>query len=360
MKRPNERLLPPLCALLLSACNGAGGGHAAPPATDLSPGDDATTDASVGDDATTTVDASAPLDARGAVDASGSVDVSAEASDVAVAEVAPIPPPLCAKSYSMLTATPVDVPASSDDALLAAMTWDERTLAWVTTTAGVTAVHYADRASPSDAFLTVMDLPDSLGPYAPEKVALGADGLTLLFPTADHKSIVQVRRPSRGASFDPSTATTAPFAAIVAAPKESPTAPMPADLVLSEDGTSLYFTDLSLTSGVTIRVSRLAPDRTWGAGARITGAELDITMGQRRRPTGLSSDGRTLFIYDEFTASPALMFGPPGGLDFPERYTFVPTGPNAMPNADCSRVYLSVLRATAKGADPVLVLAHSP
>jgi hypothetical protein len=266
-------------------------------------------------------------------------------------DVAPIdsgPPAACAKSYSDVTPTAVTYPGPKENTILAAITWDELTMAWTTVVSGKVVVHYADRATRDAAFTSELTLPDTLGPFADDKVALYADGRTMMFVSADHKTIRQVTRTARGVAFDSTTATSTPFALITGTGGEGGAAKQVADLTISKDGKWLFYTDLLVTSGSSIRLSIKLADGTWDAPNVVTATRLEMDGTLRRRPTGLSSDKRTLFFLDESLNATFLAFRPESSLNFNEFYGYSPSGAHAMPSDGCDRVYLDIEAPVAK------------
>src|SRR6185369_8361893 len=84
------------------------------------------------------------------------------------------------------------------------------------------------------------------------------------------------------------------------------------DLVLSRDGKKLFFTDLDRKVGTTILVSTKLSDGRWDSPSAVESPSFNInSSGQRKRPTGFSADGRTLFYYDEVTETANVAFTTP-------------------------------------------------
>ncbi len=270
----------------------------------------------------------------------------------------------CPSGYSgEESATPVSYPRSTTAGgggeLLAAITWDELTMAWTTKDGGEVVVHYGDRSDRTAAFTTEWTLPSSLGPFPEDKVALGGDGLTMLVMSADHKSIRKLTRASRGAPFDASSATSAPFERLTT-PGEGGAPRLFADLVLSKDGSTLFFTDLARTEGGTIEMSSRLGDGTWDVPHIVDAPRLQLKVGSRRRPTGISADGNALFYFDEDVGAPYVGFRKPGTTEFVEFFAVVPTGRGAAPTEACDRLYMSVEEAPPKGegGEPSTTVVH--
>ncbi|MBL8722372.1 MAG: hypothetical protein JNL79_40700 [Myxococcales bacterium] len=311
------------CAWLLmfSACSKAG---TAPPVTEIDTGlpvDTGTRDVAVTDTGSNTA----------------ASDGATEAGDGAVD--APIGAK-CSKTFVGDKATAVDY-AHGPGELLAGLTWDELTMVWTTVEASRVVVHYADRAGRDDAFTAAKTLPDTLGPFAEDSVALAADGKSMLLVSADHTTLTQLSRSARGAAFE-AAALTGVFERITGTGSEGGPIKKLGDLVLSKDGQSLFYTDLQRTAGTTLMVSLRLSDGTWDYPNPVDGAPFEMSGSQRRRPTGISADGLTLFFYDEVFGASYLAFRTPGSLLFPETVAFSPTGRRATPTEACDRVYLSM------------------
>jgi hypothetical protein len=107
----------------------------------------------------------------------------------------------------------------------------------------------------------------------------------------------------------------------------------PADSDATVDATApappptLYESRLSGTGG------------TWGPGVAVTNAELtSADAAHRRRPTGSSSDDRTLFFYDEVVNVERAAWRSDPASPF-THFEDVPAAPEAAPNAGCSLLY---------------------
>jgi len=315
-------------ALSLSTSLLACGKDQAPPAGEIDVGvrDTGSFDGSVDEGVDSGKDG-APSDTA---DADGTVD-------------APVKPACPSDFPDGVTKVKVNYPGRATTAeQLATITWDELTMAWTTSTAGKVSVHYSDRASKDADFTVDNVLPDTLGPFGEDKVALTADGLTLLLVTADHKTVRQVTRSARGGTFDGAKAVTSPFARLVGTGSEGGPAKELTDLVLSKDGKWLFYTDLLKTSGASMMLSIRLGDGTWDFPNPITDKALTTSGTSRRRPSGLSADTLTLFYFDEVTATSWAASRSPVGAVFTSFAQFSPTGTRAVPTDACDRVYLTV------------------
>ena len=185
---------------------------------------------------------------------------------------------------------------AAGDKMFGAVTPDELTVAWVTPSGGVM---YADRTDSSQAFGAGQTL---AGTYEHDRVALGADGLTLIVVMQGAAAFGQVTRAARAQAFAGAPDTT-PFAALNATGNGESDGGRPkgyvGDPVLSADGKQLFFS----VYGSGNMVDTVALSEKFGAGwlkpVILTQPELGATMAGRRRPTGLSADGKTFFWWDE-------------------------------------------------------------
>lgn len=220
-----------------------------------------------------------------------------------------------------------------------AITGDQLTIAWMNA-AGT--VLYADRAAPADAF----GAPKTLtGTIALDRVALSADGLTLIVVRSDRTIFAQATRSARGAAFG-NTLDTAPFAGLD--PLSSGVEDGGdagggsfADPVLSTNGKFLYYSVLGGTSS-TMAESYRSGNNPWAKGRILTTTELVGVGNKLRRPTGLSADSRTLFYWDEVDGVEKMAFRDDAILAKHNQYTqFVNVGAfaGAQPTATCDRLY---------------------
>jgi hypothetical protein len=219
------------------------------------------------------------------------------------------------------------------------ITPDELTIAWMNT-AGT--VLYADRAVATDPF----GAPKTLtGTIALDRVALSADGLTVILVRSDRKILAQATRSARGAAFG-TTLDTAPFAGLD--PLSSGVEDGGdagggsfADPVLSSDGKFLYYSVLG-GSSTTVAESYRSGNNPWAKGRILTTAEFTGSGNKLRRPTGLSADDRTLFYWDEVDGVEKMAFRDDAILAPFNKYTqFVNVGAysGAQPTASCQRIY---------------------
>jgi hypothetical protein len=249
-------------------------------------------------------------------------------------------PAVCAQPMTFGTGTPVPNVSTNQTDRMGAITADELTIAWMTTAGSV---NYADRAAATDPFGATKTVSV---PFALDRVALSADGLTLIGVTTDRSTFAQLKRGSRSATFG-GAPDTAPFKFLNMLQGGSEDGSIPDgngqvfDPVLSADGKVFYFT---LLAGVveTIAESTKFGGTTYPAPRTLKGTDFASVNGKVRRPTGLSVDGRTLFFWDESTNKERAAFREsatfPGKTDYA---SFVDLGayPGAQPTSNCGRIY---------------------
>jgi hypothetical protein len=203
--------------------------------------------------------------------------------------------PVCDPKTTFGAATAVSgVPAG--DKMFGAVTPDELTIAWVTPAGGVA---YADRTMAAQPF----GAPQTLaGTFEHDRVALGSDGLTLIVVMTGAKTFGQITRTARAQPFS-GAPDTAPFSMLLLPfMTEMDSGPGPGSLgdpVLSADGKQMFFSVYGQGARDTVAFSERVTPTLWGKPAIVTQTELGSANNLRRRPTGLSSDGRTLFFWDE-------------------------------------------------------------
>jgi len=253
----------------------------------------------------------------------------------------PFVPPasVCSPTAKWGTGTLVPNVSTAQTDRFGAITQDQLTIAWMNT-AGT--VLYADRAAATDPF----GAPKTLtGTIALDRVALSANGLTLIVVRSDRLIFAEATRSARGTAFG-NTLDTAPFASLD--PLSSGTEDAGdagggsfADPVLSNDGKFLYYSVLG-GSSTTMAESYRSGNNPWTKGRIFTIAELTGSGNKLRRPTGLSADNRTLFYWDEVDGVEKMAFREDAILAGHNVYMqFVNVGAyaGAQPAANCQRIY---------------------
>jgi len=224
--------------------------------------------------------------------------------------------------------------------LLGAVTGDELTIAWMTAQGSVM---YADRQNASSPFGSPQTLTAAI---ALDEVALSSDGLTLVVVLQDRSSLAQSTRASRSAAFSP-TLDTAPFAQLDPPPTEgdaSTSQGLFADPVLSGDGKLLYYSQYGVSAYTMHESYRPGASGVWPQGqAMIEKDFLAPSLSARRRPTGISSDGRTLFFWDESANIERVAFREGEEMPHNTYASFADLGAYqyAVPTQSCTRIYFS-------------------
>jgi hypothetical protein len=170
---------------------------------------------------------------------------------------------------------------------------DELTAAW---TSGGGDVYVADRATYKDAFGVPVKV--NAAALASDRVAVAPTGNALIAVGADRGSFIGFERPSRDAAWVVSNGLEFTQVKVVFEGGALVSEP-----VLSGDKRSFFF--LVTPPGQPAHLREAAWDsvqRSWGLPSRVPNVELEQAAGgKRRRPTGMSADGRTLFFFDEAT-----------------------------------------------------------
>jgi hypothetical protein len=235
------------------------------------------------------------------------------------------------------------VPAgAAAGARLIGITPDELTLVWSEAEGSEPFYYFADRSSPGDPFGSAQQVTGG------HLLAVSPNGLRLVALSADQSALLALARNDRSSAF--------------AAPAEDEFAELGADArangwsfsscALAPDDRTLFYTVGAADTQYLLRVSQREGTGPWPVGEELEQCELEAHGGYGRYPTGVSSDGKTLFFYDswrgmaraawrESTTSAFTWF-----RDLGERLV-------SQPNAACDRLYYSV-------ADPTASLLSAP
>lgn len=241
------------------------------------------------------------------------------------------------------------IESTTDDDLLASVTPDGLTIAWFGVAAsGDATLYVADRASTGSAFgAKITQTPPTEG-FSPKRVALSADGLRLVFVAKNGRSMRQLTRASRSGAFD-TTSDAAPFADVNALVGEG-TATLGFPVLASDDLTLYFSTQDTGADPILRRSTRSGTTGTWPAGAVMSEPDLSGTGAKSVVATGLSSDGLTLFVWNDpkSRSIAAYRTSPTGPFT-----SFVPIGPRkyVSPSSDCKTLYYSA--AGTAGVDVV-------
>jgi hypothetical protein len=269
-----------------------------------------------------------------ATDGSGS---DGSSMDAGLSSDAPPPAPdggvLCPNGETWGPAVPVLTTAAADATIFGAVTPDQLTLAWASSNAGIVSAWYADRASTGVSFGAPQALTTNFGAVALDRVSLSGDGLRIVGISGSGTGFVAVKRAARGGAFD--TDDSAEFAGLGG---EGPPKTYATPLLSPDD--ALF--DYIVTSATANQVIYEAPGGPpWTPGGALAPAQLARVGTQYRRPSGMSMDELSLFYWDETMGSEYIAYRSTPALDYS---VFVNIGAlmNAVPMADCSRIYYSV------------------
>jgi hypothetical protein len=349
-----------LWILAISACSNAPNAH--PPADWMPPpiggGDDSGPDAGGPDasDAGNSGDAVA-TDAPSGTDAGdGAPDAPQGAPDVQATPPsdAPMAEPLCNAAAKWSDPVPaLGIPTFATQPLVT-LTNDELSVAWVVSAdGGQGSVSVADRTSRTSAFgspsavvpLVFGPPPDGGGPpvslpgsnsyFAFERVALTGDGLQLIGVAVGGQHMARFTRATRGQAFNPQPQE-ADFEALSRTLNPGERL---GDPVISNDGIDLVYSRYGNDPVTSVWETFLFPNQSsWPNGVPQRESLLAMSQGSRKRPTSLSGDRLTLFVWDEgssgafgvFRNSPMGTFN--GMQSAGARFS-------VQPSSDCSRLY---------------------
>ncbi len=245
------------------------------------------------------------------------------------------PPPLVCSSLSSLAAAGAALPISTgSDDWLGSVSPDELSIAWTAGNSGAFTVYYSDRSATSNAFGTPKVL---AGSFAFDRVALSPDGLTIVAVSANRKSFAEFARASRTDAFGAGNDTFVNInddAVGMAASFGDP--------VFAPNSFQLYYSVYDGTATSTIySTQRIFKNDNWQSGTPIPSPnELKAQGALRRRPTGLSSDSRILFYYDEVASKSFAATYTFGATTF-DKFTDLGAVSGVQVNNACSRFYFS-------------------
>lgn len=226
-----------------------------------------------------------------------------------------------------------------------AITPDERTVVWSEIDSSMPTYFLADRSASADAFGEAQEL------SFPGVVGLSPDGLRVTVVTGGR--LAEATRAERDQSFgEPGYGAYATLDADADAELLAL-----GSAVVSPDDKTLYYTAWS-TDEITLYpllVSTRAGSEPWPVGTALQSCELKTYGARGPRPTAISSDGLTLFFFDDAraTARSAFRSSASGAFSW---FTDVPGRLGAQPNTACTKLYYS----PASDAQRVLAAARKP
>jgi len=295
-------------------------------------------------------DGSTPKVEGGAADgaADGGADSAADgAMDAAADVLLPLAAAECPEGYAWMNGR-----AWAFDAIgrFGGVAASGSTIAWTQTTGDVLT---ADRMSELADFMQPLVAPPSSDPIMPNgRVALDSSGNLLLAIDASGAGFVVWQRSARGEAWTQSPASA--FDQMLA-PDAGPGATFSEPAFGSSGDTFFYLlTSPGADAGadeagadaavpvpppVLYESRRNAATGSWGPGVPITNQQLrSLDAAHRRRPTGASSDDRTLFFFDEATQTQRAGWRNDPSSPF-IHFEDVPGAPEAAPNTGCSLLY---------------------
>jgi hypothetical protein len=269
------------------------------------------------------------------------------AGDVAEG-AAPQPPPICPTTAAWGNGTALAISTGEDT--FGAITPDERTIVWTSGgDAGGFTVYVADRTGPSVPFANPTVVPLAADGFVPGALAVSPDGLRVA-ALAPGMGFFLLTRSARGSAFGGSMTTTE-LATINDELSESETVDELGDPVFGQADQTFYYSRYSAAGGAipTIFEATRTGTMPWGDGTPLSGPAVEETdAGQRRRPTGISADDRTLFYWDDATGAEMMAWRPTSTASFTTAASIGPrTG--AQPNSACTAIYYSAAAGAGTG-----------
>ena len=243
-------------------------------------------------------------------------------------------PAACDQLTTWSNATSVSGVSSAARETLLALTPDELDLAF----SRDGALYVAHRATQSASFASGSALAVPTGWSAAHGASLSADGKRLLLVSdPDQKRLGEWTRTSRTSPFSGAIDTTA-FAIINQ--DADFTGKLYASPTIAAGDDQLFFNSSFLGADSTIVASSRSGTGTWSSPRTLSAGIFDGRAGQRRLPTGISADGRTLFYFNEESAEQEARFRATSSLTSP-LYDMRSLGARrgATPNFACNRLY---------------------
>jgi len=256
--------------------------------------------------------------------------------------IIPVEPSTCSESAAWASEQPLQGISSDADERLLAITADELDILFLRD--GSPLLAHRERANAAFGAPFAQTIPDGYGVDA--GAALSADGKTLVLLDTTGQSFAAFTRPARDADFA-ATPDTSAFTGINQ--RALQTMQHYAAPVLSPDGKSFVFAAFTPEpsggfptgfAGISVVYESAWSGNGWAMPASISQDLFDGTSAARALPSGLSSDSRTLFYWDEGSSKQRARF-----RDRPDAplYTVVDLEQRkgAVPAANCDRLYYS-------------------
>ena len=246
--------------------------------------------------------------------------------------VVAVPPGTCSEAADWTAAAPLAGVSTTGDEKLLSITADELDI--VFTRDGALLHSHRSTAKGSFDAGSPVAVPDGYDLTA--GAALSGDGKTLVLVSSDGHGLAALTRAGRADDFG---ATADPSAFVALNERAVQTQEHYAEPVLAPNGSSLILLSFmpGLDSPAVIYESVLSGN-IWAMPNNISQYIFDGTTAKRPLPSGLSSDSRTLFYYDEATSKQLARFRDRPDAPF---YDVVDLGGRvgAVPNSTCQRIY---------------------
>jgi hypothetical protein len=259
---------------------------------------------------------------------------------------------VCSPSANWSDGTFIPSASTPNNDVFGSITPDELTIVWTTITASGHVVHYADRDSATGPFEPAGSLSMS-DYYSAERAAVSPDGARIIVVRKDRKGFGEYVRQGRFHSFE-DTASEASFGALDNQGLILETNEFFGDPVLSSDDRTLYYSKYGAGETATVFAATRSGPVPWPLGSPVDGAPLLDDCGARRRPTGVSADGLTLFYYDESSGSERATWRKSTDSAF-SGFVDLGTRAEAQPNAACTSLYFSAATGDAAAGGDGLV-----
>jgi hypothetical protein len=240
-------------------------------------------------------------------------------------------PPLCAgKSWN--TASPTKWITGVHR--FGGITPDELTIAW---TSDASTIWVASRQVLTDSFATpYTSVSTATAPIADDRIALAPSGLTIVAVAPDRSTFVEFANQSGTWSAAPSD----PFVNLEAMAMDGPGQFF--EPMLGADGNFYYLlAPLGTNAGAPTMYQSTwnGSQRAWNTGIALTDTDLaSHGLAMRRRPTGATEDGRTLFFFDEVAGFERQATRDQGATTF-SAFADLAAFPEAAPGGRCVRLY---------------------
>jgi hypothetical protein len=235
----------------------------------------------------------------GADNTDGATDapmVDAQSNDASSSDSAPPTAPRCDPSRSWGSIASVPSLPTATFARFGGISNDELTVAWTSSTG---AIYVADRVMRNGAFAvpTAPSIDPTSMPIANDRAGLGPTGKVLIAVSSDRSRLLAFNRTMVGSPW--TLAATLQFANVTAMAAADTGSQFSEPVLGADDGSLFYLLTSPSASTVLFESKWDAQAHAWATGVPVLSSALDGGATVRRRATAASSDGRTLFFFDE-------------------------------------------------------------